>query len=184
VKLTQDVGSGPVVVYTGDKYEYKSNDEIIFDGEGISVDGKYGFEFTVTVWVPWEQAWSGVRGIRFNIILKNGTIMVDPEEKQDAYNYAKIISGKYDNQGNISFTFSYSRQDPPDSRMIRGIVFNATFKGKFLDTGPHAWIWFSGDVTGKMRQFQRTTDYNNTEDFDITVDFKGTEVGGYQLLSS
>ena len=180
VKLTQDVGSGPVVVYTGEKYEYKSNDNVIFDGGGIPIGGKYKFEFTVPAWVGWKREWSALRLIRFNLIFKNGVITVDPEEEQNAYNYVKITSGKYDNQGNISFTFSYSKQDPPDSRMISGtVITNATFKGKFIQPKfGSTWTNFSGDVTGKMRQFQVTTDHKNIDDFDITVDFKGTEVMG------
>ena len=147
VKLTQDTGSGPVVVYTGEKYEYKSNDNVvfttkteakcegvyrlnIFDIPKISIDG----ERDILSYVP-----------AMYLTLKNGTIKAFHVEEQTSY-YSEEASGTYDSKGNITFTLTIHREEDDHSK---GLVYTGTFTGKF-DTSS---CKFEGKAQLKVRNY-------------------------------
>jgi len=99
IKLPENVKAGPVVVYTGEKYEYKSNDNVvfttkteakcegvyrlnIFDIPKISIDG----ERDILSYVP-----------AMYLTLKNGTVTAFHVEEQTSY-YSEEASGTYDSK--------------------------------------------------------------------------------------
>ena len=169
VKLTEDVGSGPVIVYTGEKYEYKSNSDVKFTfvqtpPQNKKYDGFYFFKIRMVPSWDWDiGGWDTlVADVEIYLMFDKGTITTarSPDEQTD-YDFEKI-SGTYDDKGNITFTFTINWEDKARSQ---GSIYTGTFTGKFVKTDPY---YFEGTASGKVRNYTKVApgDYDETTDFN------------------
>jgi len=92
VKLTEDVGSGPVIVYTGEKYEYKSNSDVKFTfvqtpPQNKKYDGFYFFKIRMVPSWDWDiGGWDTlVADVEIYLMFDKGTITTarSPDEQTD-----------------------------------------------------------------------------------------------------
>ena len=160
VKLTQDVGNGPVVVYTGEKYEYVSNKDVTF-GMASPCDKSYEVYCTeVPLWNSMDCKWdSSKQLIRLCVTLKSGKVS---GTGSTCYGNSQEVSGTYDASGNITFTFTWKGSYGADD--TRGFIVTGTFTGK-LAKG----CTFSGTAKGTARAYDKSPMY--CKPYDLKQDF-------------
>jgi len=159
VKLPQDVENGPVVVYTGEKYEYESNKDIIFNTK-LKCDGYYEVNCTeVPSWNNIDCKWNDSKQlIRLCVTFKDGKIS---NTGPTCYNSSQEVSGAYDNSGNINFTFTWKSSSTDDTR---GFIVTGNFTGKFVKG-----CTFNGTAQGTARAYDKNPMY--CKPYDIKKEF-------------
>jgi len=160
VKLPQDVENGPVVVYTGEKYEYESNKDIIFNTK-LKCDKNYEVECTeVPSWSIFDCKWEDHNQLmRLCVIFKDGKIS---NWGPTCYDHFQEVSGTYDNSGNISFTFTWEGWYGADD--THGFIVTGSFTGKFVKG-----CTFYGTAQGTARAYDKNPMY--CKPYDIKKEF-------------
>ncbi len=158
VKLPQDIESGPVVVYTGEKYEYESNKDILFNTQ-IQCSSFYSEVFgTAPSWSNIDCKWETTnRGFYLCIQAKNGVI----SGNGTCYSASQEVSGSIDKDGNINFSFIWK---DPQTNNNYGYIISGNFTGKFVKG-----CIFYGTATGKVRVYHKNPIY--CKPYDIEKEF-------------
>ncbi|MCX8094999.1 MAG: stalk domain-containing protein [Caldisericia bacterium] len=150
VKLPDNIESGPVVVYTGEKYEYESNKDIIFKSI-ISLkdpfEGNYIFTIGTVLYDCVNCKFVGGSGANIKINFKDGKI-------KHLEGQIWKVDGNYDKDGNIKINFSgiITFTDPllPDYKYtITGILTGKFPNGFQFDSKNILSPKINGTVTQK-----------------------------------
>ncbi|MCX8095741.1 MAG: IPT/TIG domain-containing protein, partial [Caldisericia bacterium] len=158
IKLPLDIESGPVVVYTGEKYEYESNKDVLFNTLP-KCDGFSEVRGTTPSWSNIDCKWETYeRLIQLCIQLKDGKIKND---SNTCYNSYQDVSGSYDQNGNVNFIFTWKSQETNDNY---GYIVTGTFTGKFVKG-----CIFYGTAKGKVRVYNKNPTY--CKPYDIEKEF-------------
>ena len=159
MKIIQNVGNGPVVVYSGEKYEYISNEDVIFNTK-LKNDGYYEINCTeVPSWNNIDCKWVDSKQlIRLCVTFKDGKIF---NTGPTCYNASQEVSGTYDNSGNINFTFTWKSSSTDDTR---GFILTGNFTGKFVNG-----CTFNGTAQGTARVYDKSPIY--CKPYDIKKEF-------------
>ncbi|HOC52448.1 MAG TPA: stalk domain-containing protein [Caldisericia bacterium] len=159
IKISQDVDGGSVVVYTGEKYEYVSNKDVIFNTK-LKCDGYYEVYCTeVPSWNNIDCKWVDSKQlIRLCVTFKDGKIF---NTGPTCYNASQEVSGTYDNSGNINFTFTWKSSSTDDTR---GFIVTGNFTGKFVKG-----CTFNGTAQGTARAYDKSPIY--CKPYDIKKEF-------------
>ena len=122
-------------------------------------DGNYSFVvYKLPTW--FNGRWDVSDFITAYLTFSKGTITAYHTEKQTDYYFEKV-SGTYDGNGNITFTFTFNWESSDRSS---GEIYTGTFTGKY-ETGS---CNFKGTASGKVRNYRKMGD---SSDYDKTTDF-------------
>ncbi len=158
VKLPQDIESGAVVVYTGEKYEYESNKDILFNTIP-KCDGYSEVIGTTPSWSNINCNWgTSERVIKLCLKFKDGKITNDGSTCYSSY---QEVSGTYDQNGNVNFSFIWKEPGTNDNY---GYIVTGTFTGKFVKG-----CVFYGTAKGKVRVYNKSPMYCKA--YDIEKEF-------------
>ena len=157
-KLPQDIESGAVIVYTGEKYEYESNKDILFNTLP-KCDMYYEVYGTTPSWSNINCKWeTSDRLIRLCLQFKDGKIKGDGATCYGSY---QEVSGTYDKDGNVNFSFIWK---DPMTNDNSGYIVTGTFNGKFVKG-----CIFYGTAKGKVRVYNKSSMYCKA--YDIEKEF-------------
>jgi hypothetical protein len=128
VKPPDDVSTGSVIVYTGDKYEFKSNTNIKYTalGEGSPEDFKTFWLKETKLWNENCKCW-GKSELQIAFYAHDGKIYAPYDEWLE-------ISGTYsDDKINLTFTYypEYYHKNASYTEVITGTVIGDVIKDKF-----------------------------------------------------
>ena len=158
VKLPEDIKSGTVVVYTGEKYEYKSNEDIIFNTEIICNNFFSEVLGASPSWSNIDCKWESTnRNFYLCIEAKNGVI----KGSGTCYGGSQEVSGTVDKDGNVKFSFTWKDPQTTDNY---GYIVTGNFTGKFVKG-----CIFYGTATGKVRVYNKNPMY--CKPYDIEKEF-------------
>ncbi len=148
VKLPEDIESGKVVVYTGEEFEYKSKEDIVFNVINIIGNLKDGIYIVRIDFYPKFDYCSGelVEGSYdscfFKIELRKGVIK--GLSYSDAY---VIVTDTYVEKGNVKFNFYFKHYKYGDSFAV---IVSGTINGIAVNE-----ISFDGSVSnGKLKMYK------------------------------
>ncbi len=172
-----------LLVYTGEKYEYKSNSDVKF-GEGTTskYDGIYILwcEKGIPYWYPYDGGEWVDGDMYLCVTFKDGKIyQTSPTNSCQKGCYdTQEVSGTYDSSGSVSFTFTFKEYgtDDESGRIVKG-TFSGTVK---VDGCPYPY--WGGCVEGNIKANVR--DYNTSKigggPFDVTKDISA-EMDGWRM---
>ena len=157
VRLPQDVSSGPVIVYTGEKYEYESNKDVKFtkksESECGKANGTYQVYFKeVPEWNDYTCKWQKNYTKTMVLTFKDGKIFNNGPKALDLLK----VSGTY-NDSEVSFTFT---DNDPETDDKWGRIITGSFTGSFMPhpsppPSPYRRLncYFEGIVKGTVRAY-------------------------------
>ena len=159
VKLPQDITSGPVIVYTGEKYEYESNKDVVFSTVS-NCDKAYEIYCPeVPSWNTFDCKWDDSKQlIKLCVTFKDGKIF---GRGPTCYSSSQEVSGTYDNSGNINFTFTWKSSSTDDTR---GFIVTGNFTGTFVKG-----CTFNGTAKGTVRAYDKSPAYCKA--YDVKKEF-------------
>ncbi len=159
VNLPRGITSGPVVVYNGEKFTYRSNDNVYFNLKQVCQGAYEVYSSEVPSFDTFNCKWATSKQvITLCLILKDGKVN---SRSPTCYNSPQEVSGSYDNNGNITFTFTWKNQMTTD---MYGFIVTGTFTGKFVKN-----CHISGTISGKARAYWKNPTF--CKPYDLTMDF-------------
>jgi hypothetical protein len=169
LKLPDGIQGGPVVVYTGEKYQYESNKEIIFNAAaGVHYFTIFGYR---PYWDINSCKWADypLRSFSLSIILEKGEIKASNRPFEGTY---QGVSGSYDNE-NVYFHFIWKDLDSD----MHDAIISGDFVGKFVKEDENS-IYYNiyGTATCKVREYDKNP-YNPCKPYDVEKEFKTTMEG-------
>jgi len=168
VKLPDGIQGGPVVVYTGEKYQYESNKDIIFNAvAGVRYFNIFGYR---SYWDIHSCQWGYYpqRSFDLNIILEKGEIKAYKLPNEGAY---QDVSGTYDNE-NVYFHFVWKDLDSD----MHDTIISGDFVGKLVKEEGSIYYKIYGTATCKVREYDKNP-YNPCRPYDVEKEFKTTMEG-------
>jgi len=168
LKLPDGIQGGPVVVYTGEKYQYESNKDIIFNAvAGVRYFNIFGYR---SYWDIHSCQWGYYpqRSFDLNIILEKGEIKAYKLPNEGAY---QDVSGTYDNE-NVYFHFVWKDLDSD----MHDTIISGDFVGKLVKEEGSIYYKIYGTATCKVREYDKNP-YNPCKPYDVEKEFKATMEG-------
>jgi len=175
-----EIGPNPVVVYTGQQYEYKSNTDVpVYVDKVRSCTGRYNFTAGgLPRWV--NGKWPASKSLSMYISLGSpindvGTVgTCDPP--LPTARYSETVLGSYNTQDSkpTSITFNFAVSSEWSSGSCKyGEFYSGTFTGTYSGGGPFVPGHFSGTVSGDVRNYRKcglATDYDEKSKFTASGD--------------
>lgn len=173
IKVPENVQTGPVVVYVGEKYTYESNKDVNFNAKTKvktplkrNLNGIHGLSFTLPEWVHREGKWYIETPAVVYLKFSDGSI---EGVKEEGY-HTSIASGSY-NDENLMVYFEWSFFD--DGRDYWNTIVKGKFEGKIRDwkyQNNVIGVIIEGEINCTVRCFYIDVENNKTV-YDVQKDF-------------